>query len=425
MVGARDRRERRQERRTREDALGVVRVQPDLLPLICGQRPRLQPDPRVDRDAPEVVDERGAPDRGDARRIDAATLRRRARQLRHPGRVTGQIRRDQVREVADRGQRPIDRPALQREMRVRLAGQRPLPGRCLGAEREDLVGTVCEAGGDLGIEGVPGAFADHPHGEGLAAEHALDGSVASDVHDPDREGDLVPLGPPERALAVPALGQVREQVPHRCSETEPLGEHLRHLAHRGQVWIPLPPRPRQATRDLDRTRGRRAPRRRKRAQEPSERLALRPERHRDEARLRAAEGLRRHLDVDVAARVHQQAGVVRLRRRRAVDPEAIAEAHRDEGAVQAVLERERHREIGAEAQRRDDLRGTNPFTRRQCLRRHGTTLAWACRPGRDPLGARVRVDRYPASALSSAGATCFLRLITPGRAATPSSHASP
>ena len=64
VVRSGNRRERRQELRAREDPLGVVRVEPHLLPLIRGQRPRLLPDPRVDRDPSEVVDERRAPKRG-------------------------------------------------------------------------------------------------------------------------------------------------------------------------------------------------------------------------------------------------------------------------------------------------------------------------------------------------------------------------
>jgi hypothetical protein len=62
------------------------------------------------------------------------------------GRVPGQVGRDQVGEVADRGQRAVD---------------------CLAFE------------------------AHHLGGELVAAQHALEGGVAGDVDDPHRQGDGV------------------------------------------------------------------------------------------------------------------------------------------------------------------------------------------------------------------------------------------
>jgi hypothetical protein len=163
VVGAGDRRERRQECRAREDTLGVVGVQPHPLQLVSSQPSRLLPDARVDRDAAYVVDEARAPNRHHARHVDVAALRRRAGQVRDAGRVTRQIRRNKIGEVADRGERSIDRLALPPANRLRLAGKRLLPCRSLLIEREDLVGAVDEAGGDLRIERVPRPLAHDTH----------------------------------------------------------------------------------------------------------------------------------------------------------------------------------------------------------------------------------------------------------------------
>ena len=99
----------------------MVGVEAHLFPLIHGQRPRLLPGAGTDRDPPEVVDERRAPNRDRLDGRQAATLGRRRRQLRDAGRVTGEVGRDQVREAAHRLERPIDRLPLQRQPRLRLA----------------------------------------------------------------------------------------------------------------------------------------------------------------------------------------------------------------------------------------------------------------------------------------------------------------
>ena len=92
---------------------------------------------------------RRAPDRCGARRIDPATVRRRARQLGDAGRVPCKVGRGQVGEVTDRRQGAVDSLALQRQCGLRLARQRLLPSGRFVDVREDLLGTVGEAVGDL------------------------------------------------------------------------------------------------------------------------------------------------------------------------------------------------------------------------------------------------------------------------------------
>src|SRR5215211_4051403 len=61
VVRTRDWRQRGEQRRARDHALGLVGMEADLLPLAGGQRPGALPGAGADRDSPEVVDERRAP----------------------------------------------------------------------------------------------------------------------------------------------------------------------------------------------------------------------------------------------------------------------------------------------------------------------------------------------------------------------------
>src|ERR671922_267345 len=98
VVRTSDGRERGEERRARDYALGLVGVNADLLPLADGQRPGPLPGAGADRDPAEVVDERRAPDRGRSRGVQPAALCRGGGELRDAGRMAGEVRRDQVRK---------------------------------------------------------------------------------------------------------------------------------------------------------------------------------------------------------------------------------------------------------------------------------------------------------------------------------------
>ena len=186
VVGSGDRGERRQERRTREAALGVVRVQPHLLQLVGAQRPRFLPDPRVDRDPAEVVDEAGAPDRGRARGVDPAAPGGLGCKLGNARRMTGEVRRDQVGEAAHRGEPAVERIALEHQRRRGLHGQNLVPRRAAVVECKDRGAALDQAGRHLGVEGVAGALADDAHRMLEAPEVALEGGVGGHVDDPHR-----------------------------------------------------------------------------------------------------------------------------------------------------------------------------------------------------------------------------------------------
>ena len=66
----------------------------------------------------------------------------------------------------------------------------------------------------MGVERVTRPAPDRLDRMGVATDHALERGVARDMHQPDRERDRVSLRTAEHALAVPPLGQVREELRH-------------------------------------------------------------------------------------------------------------------------------------------------------------------------------------------------------------------
>ena len=117
--------------------------------------------------------------------------------------------------MPERSQRPVDRLAIERQPGIGLTAERLLPGRRLALERKDLGGAFCEAGRDLGVEPVARPLADDADGVLLATRHALECRVAGDMHDSERQRDLIRLGAAERALAVPAFGEMDEETVDR------------------------------------------------------------------------------------------------------------------------------------------------------------------------------------------------------------------
>jgi hypothetical protein len=93
VVEAGNRRERGQEPGAGEDALGVVGVQPDPLPVVRRERRGLLPDAGRDRHPPKIVHQPAAPDLHQVSVLEAAPLRRRCGQLGDTGRVAHQVRR--------------------------------------------------------------------------------------------------------------------------------------------------------------------------------------------------------------------------------------------------------------------------------------------------------------------------------------------
>lgn len=180
---------------TGENPLGVVGVQPHPLPVVGCQRVGLVPDAEGDRDAPEVVDERRSPDPHDLAGVEPAPRRGRGRPPRHPRGMADQIARGEVGEVAHRLERRVDRLPLEEQPRRRLRRQHLIPHRLVSIGREDLRVPAGETRGDRGVERAAGTLAHHAHRVLVAAQHALEGRVASDVKDPHRHWDRIPPYP--------------------------------------------------------------------------------------------------------------------------------------------------------------------------------------------------------------------------------------
>ena len=183
VMRARDRCERRERRRPQQHPLGLVRVQPDLLPVVRRQRPGPVPDVDGCRDAPEVVHGRCATKGEDRGLVESAPPSRRLRERGDARRMAGEVGGGQVGEVAHRREGPVDRVALQGQPRAWLAGERLVPRRRARRQREDLRGVVREARGDRRVEPTARVLSHGPRSGARAAEHPVEGRVLGDVHD--------------------------------------------------------------------------------------------------------------------------------------------------------------------------------------------------------------------------------------------------
>jgi hypothetical protein len=71
------------------------------------------------------------------------------------------------------------------------------------------------------------------------------------VHDPQGERDLLRPQPTRFALAVPAFGEIGEQRPHGRRQAEPVGQHLRNLAHGDEMALVSSDGPREPADDAE------------------------------------------------------------------------------------------------------------------------------------------------------------------------------
>ena len=129
---------------------------------------------------PRSWTKRRPPDRASRPPRRSGSARRRGGQLGDAGGVAGEVRRDQVGEVPHRGQRAIERLALQHQRRggsgaSDLVPRRARSARARGSPRPRPRGRRRPRGSNA----WPGALAHEAHGVLFAAEQALEGGVAS------------------------------------------------------------------------------------------------------------------------------------------------------------------------------------------------------------------------------------------------------
>ncbi len=91
---------------------------------------------------------------------------------------------------------------------------------------------VHETGCYLRVERVPGSLAHKVRRVLCPATKTLEGSVCRDVDDPHRHRDLLPFGPAQRAVSVPALGEVGKKARHGRGSADSICQHPGDLAGR-------------------------------------------------------------------------------------------------------------------------------------------------------------------------------------------------
>ena len=153
------------------------------------------------RDPPDVVDERGAPERATPVFVEPSAAAAALASSRDAGRVTGQVRRDR-----DRRSRRSP-PARGRSLRPRGSGAAPARARAprptrtsRGRARGSPAASSARQAATAGSKACPARSLHDRDREVLAAQQALELGVPSDVHDPDRERDLLRLARPSQPL---------------------------------------------------------------------------------------------------------------------------------------------------------------------------------------------------------------------------------
>ena len=188
--GLRRRCERRQERRARENALGVIRVEPHLLPLVRVQRPGLLPDPRVTATRPRSwtsAARRSATTPGSSIRQRSAAARPTPPRPRSDPPDTARSDRRSCPSPRARDRAPPPRATSGgRGSRESVSSQTEA---CASEAR--ILGVVDEAGSHFRVEGMPCALAGEADDAFLAPEQPLECGIHREMDDPHRQRDLV------------------------------------------------------------------------------------------------------------------------------------------------------------------------------------------------------------------------------------------
>ena len=278
VVGSGNGRQLRQELRAREHPLGVVGMEPHLLPLIRGQRSGLLPDPRAcDRHAPEVVDERGASKGSDAGLVDPAAPRRRCGELRHrrrsdpPDTARSGRRSCPSRRARDRARSPSSTSGG-----PRLAGERLVPRRRPLVEARISPALSTRQAATSGSNACPAR--SRTRRTTRSSPPSRRWKAASTARWTIRIGSGIssPFARPSGPWPSQRSNRWARRPCTDARQPQPVGEHPGHLAGGGEVRARLPRHPRQPAGDLTRAHQAAAVRVGKRAQQPGQDLAPRP-----------------------------------------------------------------------------------------------------------------------------------------------------
>jgi hypothetical protein len=352
-----DRPERRERRRLVQHPLGQVRVQPHPLPLAGSQRARLVPDRVRDTQAPEVVDERGAPQQARLVLGQAEPAGRRRRELRDCAGVPERVRRLEIDEVGDREQRPVEGVFRERDAERRLGLDHRAPGVGGVEPAEDRFRVGAQRLGQGWVELRAGASFRQAQRGVDAADAVGNLDELGELRQPGGERDAVlrqAAGPP---LSVPLFVRSHDRFRHCSGQPEPLGQRSRDRRVPSDHPVEVVP---AGDRELE-----------PHPKAVQGRIPATDEAHRSSRGSQAAvlvlvllraqrdvvpEPLRLLVRVDVTAHVDEQGGVVDGRSLGLIEPYPLGQAQRDHAVAEHVLHRLSEAEIDAERERRDELR---------------------------------------------------------------------
>ena len=380
-----------------EDALGVVGMEADALPLAGGQRAGLLPDPVRHRHPAEVVEEaRGA----DLRDLTARAAERaggRRRKLGHPRGVAAQKPDLEVGELAESPSDELHPRARYGRHRRGLGIDYAVPG--VGGVRDphERLGIGEDGVDDLRIVAAA-ASAPKSLDRRLTTAVLCEGDeVVRDPDDAKRPGDLLAGDLARHPLAIPAFGDLPERLSHLVRKVKAAGEKPAALAQvRRHLLEPL-----LSPGDHLRNQAR-AVRKRPVVREAADQVA-----HVLKGLGGRADDARPALEIDLvaphpageercapgAAEVHQERNVIDLRALLGAAIEPVRQLERSQADPELVLKRLAHAEVRRQRQRSHQLRHPNAVVGRRPL--HGASLNRALTL---PSGFLLRLESEPLSA---------------------------
>ena len=209
-------------------------MQPNLLLLRAAERASLVPDAGRDRHPPDVVEERS---RGQPVRVHLVEPDPNGSLTRDPcdaARVTEQVRRLEVRDVAERGRDVEEARGRQRPDRPRLGVERRGMEVVRAGRREQALEVRLEGAGKLRIEDATGLLAHGIDGKSRPAERIEVGCRRRQLGDAGGQRDRVALEALRTAGAIPRLEHLVQPSLDTGRQSKALGRGTTDFAGRGR-----------------------------------------------------------------------------------------------------------------------------------------------------------------------------------------------
>jgi hypothetical protein len=230
VVGTGDRVERGQRRSPAQHLLGEQGVYLKPVVLRPGQRSGLVQDGVRHAGQPDIVHPGSPAQQQRPVGVEAGVPCGVVDQIRAPPAESGHVRRLEVDEVGNHGQRIVEGLAGQQAAGGRLEIEHRIPGVQLGQPPQPPRPMGGEKAGQRGVVGA--AAPVHDGGQGIGRGHPPRDRlhVMADVHHPHRQRDALPGHSTGNAQAVPPLEGAGQRLPNRTREPQPLRQQVSHLA---------------------------------------------------------------------------------------------------------------------------------------------------------------------------------------------------